>query len=332
MRSRWAMIWGGTLLLIGVILFAQQAGLFGPLRLSLIVLLLGFPAFMFILTFVLDRRKWWTLIPGATLLFLTAIAFNGLSPYATSVVSGAIVLLTIGLCFWSLFTVKRRLWWALIASIVVPAIAIVAIVGASRVPGRVVGEILFALFGPIKISFLVFLFGIPGLMLLLVYVLDRRQWWALIPSSILNGLAAITLNELNRFSSGWVSFAIFLFSIALPLWLIYFIQHEWWLILPAGIMTMIASIPIMIDSTIDGAVICALFFLGLSVVFLLTRLLHLARSDLRWTWWPASVLGGVGVFILLLSNNVVAPYILPGLLIIVGGGLLLRNFLQPKGS
>ena len=330
MRSRWTVMWGGTLLLIGVLLLAQQAGLFGPLRLSLMVLLLGFPALMFLLTFALDRRQWWALIPGFALLSLTAVAFNRLSPYAVSVVSGAIFLLTIGVAFWLIFIVKRRLWWALLISAVVTVLAVVAIVGYSRSPGRVIGAILYALLGSIHLSFAVLLFGLPALMFLLVFILDRRQWWALIPSCALMGLTAVLLNELNQFSSSLISVAIFLFSIGLSFWLIYFIKRWWAALIPAGVLTVFTSMLILADNAVAASIIGAIFFFGLALVFLLIRLVNHANPAFNWPWWPAGILAAIGVLILLLDSAAITPYLWPLLLIVVGGGLLLRNFLQPR--
>jgi hypothetical protein len=330
MRARWTIIWGGTLLLLGALLFAQQIGLFGRMRLSLVVLLLGFPALMFLLTFALDRRQWWALIPGVALLTLTAVAFNGLSPYSISVVSGAIFLLALGASFWSLFIVKRKLWWALIVSAVFTVLAVVAILAFSSSPGRVVGAILYSLLGSIKLSFVVFLFGIPALMFLLVFILDRRQWWSLIPSFSLLGLTWVLLNELNHFSTSLTSIAIFLFSVGLSFWLIYLIKRWWWALLPGGVLTVLALVPILIDYNFDGTIIGSIFCIGLSMVFLLIRLANRSNPEFRWTWWPISIFAGLGLVLLLLGTTSIAQYMIPIVLMIIGGGLLLRNYLKPR--
>jgi hypothetical protein len=330
MRSRWTIIWGGTLLLLGALLFAQQIGLFGRMRLSLAVLMLGLPALMFLLTFALDRRQWWALIPGIALLTLTAVAFNGLSPYSISVVSGAIFLLTLGVSFWSLFIVKRKLWWALIVSAVVTVLAVVAILASGSAPGRVVGAFLFSLLGSIRLSFVIFLFGIPALMFLLVFILDRQQWWSLIPSSVLLGLTWVLLNELNHFSTPLTAAAIFLFSIGLPFWLIYLIKRWWWTLIPAGVMTVIALIPILIDYNFDGLIIGSIVCFGFSTVFLLIRLVNRSIPEFRWTWWPISIFAGLGLVLLLLGTTSIVQYMIPIVLMIIGGGLLLRNFMKPR--
>jgi hypothetical protein len=188
----------------------------------------------------------------------------------------------------------------------------------------------FNLFGPMQLSFAVFLFGIPAVMFLLTYVFDRRQWWALIPGCILLGLAAVVFNEANHYASSLVSGAIFLFSIGLPFWLIYATKRWWWAIIPAGVMTVLAIMPIVSNDVLPGQIVGGIFFLGLAAVFALVRLATLSNPSMGWVWWPAAILGIFGVLTLLLGNASIAQYIWPIALIVLGGWLLLRNFARPR--
>ncbi|HZY45648.1 MAG TPA: hypothetical protein VFF70_12960, partial [Anaerolineae bacterium] len=158
----------------------------------------------------------------------------------------------------------------------------------------------FGLFGPMQLSFAVFLFGIPALMFLLTYIFDRRQWWALIPGCILLGLAAVVFNEANHFVSSLVSGAIFLFSIALPFWLIYMSKRWWWAIIPAGVMTVLAIMPIISNDMLQGQFVGGTFFLGLAAVFALVRLATRSDPNMGWAWWPAAILGIFGALTILL--------------------------------
>jgi hypothetical protein len=187
----------------------------------------------------------------------------------------------------------------------------------------------FNLFGPMQLSFAVFLFGIPAVMFLLTYAFDRRQWWALIPGFILLGLASVVFNEANHGSS-LVSGAIFLFSIGLPFWLIYVTKRWWWAIIPAGVMTVLAIMPIVSNDVLPGQFVGGIFFLGLAAVFALVRLATLSNPSMGWAWWPAAILGIFGVLTLLLGNASIAQYIWPIALIVLGGWLLLRNFARPR--
>jgi hypothetical protein len=188
----------------------------------------------------------------------------------------------------------------------------------------------FGLFGPMQLSFAVFLFGIPALMFLLTYTFDRRQWWALIPGFILLGLAGVVFNEANHYASSMFSGSIFLFSIALPFWLIYVTKRWWWAIIPAGVLTVLAIMPIVSNDVLPGQVVGGIFFLGLAAVFALVRLATLSDPNMGWAWWPAGILGIFGVLTLLLGNASIAQYVWPIVLIVLGGWLLLRNFYRPR--
>jgi hypothetical protein len=187
----------------------------------------------------------------------------------------------------------------------------------------------FNLFGPMQLSFAVFLFGIPAVMFLLTYAFDRRQWWALIPGFILLGLASVVFNEANHGSS-LVSGAIFLFSIGLPFWLIYVTKRWWWAIIPAGVMTVLAIMPIVSNDVLPGQFVGGIFFLGLAAVFALVRLATLSNPSMGWAWWPAGILGAFGALTILLGTQSIVQYIWPIALIVLGGWLLLRNFARPR--
>jgi hypothetical protein len=184
-------------------------------------------------------------------------------------------------------------------------------------------------FGPIQLSFAVFLFGIPGLMFLLMYFSDRRQWWALIPGCILLGLTGVVFNESNRFASSLLSGSIFLFSVALPFWLIYVLKRWWWAIIPAGVMTVLALMPVLSDR-VPGETLGGIFFIGLALAFALVRLATRSDPNMGWAWWPAGILAILGVITLLLGNETIAQYAWPIALIVLGGWLLMRNFTRPK--
>ncbi len=186
------------------------------------------------------------------------------------------------------------------------------------------------LFGPMQLSFAVFLFGIPALMFLLTYISDRRQWWALIPGCILLGLAAVIFNEANHYAPSLVSGTIFLFSIALPFWLIYATKRWWWALIPAGVLTVLAIMPIISNDLLPGQIIGGIFFLGLAAVFALVRLATLSNPNMGWAWWPAGILAIFGALTILLGTASIAQYLWPVALIVLGGWLLLRNFTRPR--
>ena len=50
-------------------------------------------------------------------------------------------------------------------------------------------------FGAMQFPFWAFAFGLLGMIFLVNFVGDRRQWWALIPGCIMLGLAVVILNR-----------------------------------------------------------------------------------------------------------------------------------------
>src|SRR5512137_259973 len=76
-------------------------------------------------------------------------------------------------------------------------------------------------FSAVQFPFWAFAFALLGVIFLVNFVADRRQWWALIPGCIMLGLAVVILNSENKFISDVLASALFLFSIGLPFLLIY---------------------------------------------------------------------------------------------------------------
>jgi hypothetical protein len=181
------------------------------------------------------------------------------------------------------------------------------------------------LLGPTQLSFAMFLFGVPALLFLLTFAFDRRQWWALIPGFVLLGLTLVVFNEQNHFLTSNQSGALFLFSIGLPFLLIFFVDRRmWWALMPGGVMTVIAIMPLLAD-TVAGQVTGGIFFLGLAAVFALLRLATLSNPSTGWAWWPAAGLAIFGVIVLVLGGPA-AQYVWPVLLIALGLWILVRGY------
>ena len=185
---------------------------------------------------------------------------------------------------------------------------------------------------PFGLNFGMFLFGIPALLFLLVFASDRRQWWALIPGCVLTGLTLVVFNEDNRLMSGEQAGGLFLFSIGLPFLLIYLMDRRmWWALIPGGVMTVLAFMPMLSTTGMAGEVIGGLFFVGLAAVFALVRLVTLNDPRMAWAWWPAAILGIFGVFIMLIGT-VASQYFWPVMLIALGLFILARGYLPRTHS
>lgn len=209
--------------------------------------------------------------------------------------------------------------------------------------GRIFWGVALVLFGavllaqqmgliPFGFNFGMFLFGVPAVLFLMVFVFDRRQWWALIPACVLAGLTLVVFNEDNRLMSGEQAGGLFLFSIAAPFLLIFLMdRRQWWALIPGGIMTVLAFMPMLSVTGMSGEVIGGLFFLGLGAVFALVRLATLNDPRMGWAWWPAAILAIFGAFIMFLGT-VASQYFWPVILIALGLFILARGYLPRSHS
>lgn len=203
--------------------------------------------------------------------------------------------------------------------------------------GRIFWGVALVLFGavllaqqmgliPFGLNFGMFLFGVPAVLFLMVFVFDRRQWWALIPASVLAGLTLVVFNEDNRLMSGEQAGGLFLFSMAAPFLLIYLMDRKmWWALIPGGVMTVLAFMPMLSTTGMSGEVIGGLFFIGLAAVFALVRLATLGDPRMAWAWWPAAILAIFGAFIMLVGT-VASQYFWPVILIALGLFILARGY------
>lgn len=169
------------------------------------------------------------------------------------------------------------------------------------------------------------LFGVVGLLFLASVIIDREQWWALIPGFTLLGLSAIMLfNVFAPTLEKNLSGPLLLGSIGLSFWLIYLLRREhWWAVIPGGALftlAVVAWIPLNLPE-VRGLETGGVFFLGLGFTFLLLGLLPTPQGKMWWPFIPGGILAVMGVLILLAYGsllNMVGPALL-----IVGGVLLL---------
>jgi hypothetical protein len=166
-------------------------------------------------------------------------------------------------------------------------------------------------------------FLVGGGIFLYVYFMDRAQWWALIPGVILVGLSGTIFLGIF-FPDSNLGGALFLGSASLGFWIIYLTNREfWWAIIPGGVLLTLAAIS-GLDDYISGDAGGGIFFIGLSLTFLLLALLAKPRQNFWWAYIPAGVLFVFGVFITGPLQSVF-NYIWPVALILIGGILLFRN-------
>lgn len=165
----------------------------------------------------------------------------------------------------------------------------------------------------------VFLGGI-ALSFWYVYFTDRPgRWWAIIPGGVLTALALLILasSYFDEYSG-----AIVLGGIGLTFFIVYFSNpaERWWAIIPGGVLATLAGMTIAAERFGEFQT-AGFFFLGLAFTFLLVAVL----AKMKWAYWPALVLGIMGLLglgsLLDFANYVWA------VALIVGGGFLILRYI-----
>ena len=186
------------------------------------------------------------------------------------------------------------------------------------------------LFGATQFPWYIIPFGILALLFLLTFVLDRRQWWALIPGFIMLGLTLLIFNDQNHLLTDTQAGAMFLFSIGLPFLLIFlFNRSMWWALIPGGVLSVVALITLLSDREASGQLLAATIFFGLAIVFALVRFATRSNPYMGWATWVAVILAVIGV-VVLITGPQVAPIVGPAILIGIGLFLLIRALRPTK--
>ena len=164
------LIWGGILILAGILFLLQEMNILGNAFQYLWLILMAAGAAVFLWIFFAKKELWWAIIPGLTLL---GLSFSGLESLLNilpgSNWSGAVFLGCIGLAFWLVYLRRQDQWWAIIPGGVLVTLAAVA--GFEN------------LLGESEVIFFLGLAGTFALVGILPSQVDTR--WAFIPAAIL---------------------------------------------------------------------------------------------------------------------------------------------------
>ncbi len=183
-------VWGVLLIVAGLLFLAQSLGLIPSAWGALWAVAFGVAGLAFVAWLFVDRRRWWAIIPGLTLLGLAGvIVVSMLTPEGNGGWAGAVFLGAIGLSFVIVYIMRRDFWWALIPAGALLTLALVAL-STSFMTGLESGALLFIGLGVT--------FGIVAL----VPTPDGRMTWALIPAGILGVmgiLIALALGSLLNY-------------------------------------------------------------------------------------------------------------------------------------
>lgn len=150
--------------------------------------------FAFLAAYATNRRHWWPLIPGFTLLGLAAASGSSVFfPRWENQLGGAFFLGMLSLGFWAIYAFHRENWWAIIPGGVLSTLAVVAAAG-ERYGGDATATIFFL--------------GLAATFTILW--IAARQTWAVFPAA---GLVALGL----FIFAGWERFLNYLWPALLIL-------------------------------------------------------------------------------------------------------------------
>ena len=207
-------------------------------------------------------------------------------------------------------TSKTRFWLSIISGILLVAAGVIFLLGNLNI---------------LTLDWEVFigpLFGLGGLVFLLVFVMNTKDWWALIPAFVLTAIGIIIFMDRTMpvVADQW-SGAVFLGLLGLAFLIIYIFHREhWWAIIPGGVLLTLSGVTLVSDTDFSGG----LFFLGLAVTFGLIYFLPKPSGKSKWALYPAAILLVLGIFVTLGEANVL-NYFWPLALLIGGGYVLYRS-------
>ena len=126
-RNDTNVVLGMLLLMVGVVLLAQNFGLFSMWVNTVWTLLFIATGIGFMAAFAVTPSYWWALIPGFVLLSLgVLIGLGDWAPVLAARWGGSLFLGGISLGFWAIYLARRAFWWAIIPAGVLLTLAVVA--------------------------------------------------------------------------------------------------------------------------------------------------------------------------------------------------------------
>ena len=192
-----SLLWGLALLLGGVLILLFNFGTFDALRPGLEYVTAGvaiLAGFGFLIYYAYDRTQWWPVLPGFTLIGVSAVIYLGTRGIARGETLVSLLLLAIALAFALVYIANPRDWWTIIPGGILLVVGLVILLSA-RLQITQLGTLLFVGF---------------GIVFFLVYALGPRKrevWWALIPGTalVVSGLFiyVLTVGQEQFWAKAW---------------------------------------------------------------------------------------------------------------------------------
>jgi hypothetical protein len=146
----------------------------------------GVAGLVFLAAVARDRTQWWFLIPGLVLAAIAALSLlDYFAPAWSAAWGGSLFLGSIGVAFWLIYALDRRMWWAIIPGGALLTLAAVA--GLDQLQGIEGGGVLFLGLG---LTF--------GLLAIAPLENGLTLRWAYIPAGILLLMGTLLLFGFSR--------------------------------------------------------------------------------------------------------------------------------------
>lgn len=161
---------------------------------------------------------------------------------------------------------------------------------------------------------LIAFFTLLGLAFVFAYLNKRADWWRLIPAFTLLAVAAVIFLSTRGVAAAWVAAAL-LSGIALAFLVIYASDREerWWALIPFGSVTvMVAVILLGAQPATSTALLGAVLFGGMGLVFFLIYALARDRQRFGWALVPTAALGVMALAALAAYAPQAAPALADG--------------------
>jgi len=308
------LFWGLLLIIGGGVALAQQFGYMDQLPDSAWMWVFALISLVGLVSYLASGLKeWGWLFPAGIfggLAVTVALATNNVDSAAV----GSPIFFGLLIPFVAAYLTDRaRNWWALIPGGIMLFLAMVTLL-VDNVGGEWIGSL--------------FLFLI-GLSFLIVYLNNRTRTWALLVAYILGVLSIAPAMASGGGDMAAYFGSVFLLAIAVPFFVVYFRSIEnWWAIIPAGVMTVLAVIATLgitglIRNENEGGYANAILMGGLAVTFAIVWLRHAKE----WAKVATIVLAALAVASVFFASytEVYWPVI-----IILAGAYLLYNSMRPK--
>lgn len=187
---------------------------------------------------------------------------------------------------------------------------------------------------------LVAVFALLGMAFVFAYLNRRADWWLLIPAFTWFSVAAALLLSSRGVAVTWVAAAL-LAGIALAFLVIYVSDRaeRWWALIPFGsVAVMMAVVLLSAQPQVNLALLGAVLFGGMALVFLMIYILARERQRFAWALVPTATLGVMSLAALAAYAPQGAPVLTeavrlwPVLLILLGAVLIAYAVLRSRRS